>query len=150
MQHSDLELNLAWVFDQLIKLDTDSDAASRKRTTSHSSDTGSGGAGGGGGGGGGGHGPSLNLSHLRRVFGFLGVELSDDELEEVLNMLDDDLDGRVTQQDFMHALQGESAEDGRRWKWARRKVTKLCSGLRFCAHPFDCSLVVLSSSRHAF
>jgi hypothetical protein len=120
MQHSDLEFNLCWVFDQLTKLDTESDAASRKRTTSHSSDAGAGGAGGSGGG----HGPSLNLSHLRRVFGFLGVQLSDDELEEVLNMLDDDMDGRVTQQDFMHALQGESADDACRERRVRKGVTR--------------------------
>ena len=120
MQQPDLEFNLCWVFDQLTRGDGSAAdfsgraSAARRRSSSHSSEHGGGGDGDGAGG------PVLTLSHLRRVFSFLSVQLSDEELEEVLRMIDDDADGRATQHDFMHAIKGRGGEGGHAYACVRR------------------------------
>ena len=100
---TDTEFNLQWVFEQMCNIDTGDaatdaapDALPRIKSSpapgSSSSDR------------------VLSISHLRHVFtNFLRVNLSDDELEEVLIMLDDNQDGKVTKEDFMHSMQSQDA-----------------------------------------
>jgi hypothetical protein len=98
MQQSDLEFNLCHVFRQLVQvgLDPNDPAAVARVKRMHSglspSDPSSN------------LGPSLTVSHLRHVFSFLKVNLSDSELEELLSMMDDNGDGRVSEIDFMHSM----------------------------------------------
>jgi hypothetical protein len=98
MQQSDLEFNLCHVFRQLVQvgLDPNDPAAVARVKRMHSglspSDPSSN------------LGPSLTVSHLRHVFSFLKVNLSDSELEELLAMMDDNGDGRVSEIDFMHSM----------------------------------------------
>lgn len=102
---TDTEFNLQWVFEQMCNVNTGSTDAdtgtaapdalhrSKSNTAAGSTDR------------------VLTISHLRHIFSnFLRVNLSDDELEEVLIMLDDNQDGKVTKEDFMHSMQSQFAE----------------------------------------
>jgi Ca2+-binding EF-hand superfamily protein len=44
------------------------------------------------------NGPALTLEQLRHMFAFMKVSLSNEELQEVMAMLDDNQDGKVTQE----------------------------------------------------
>lgn len=102
MHHSELSFNLCHVFDELVRVgasstDTNSNTnshaspATRKRTALTPNDPSS-------------SSPALTTAHLRHVFSFLKLQLSEHELEEILSLLDDNGDGKVTMYDFMHAL----------------------------------------------
>lgn len=96
---SDSELNLGWVFDALLStFDTPGDQdspvakAARKRALLDSS----------------GEPAQLTVAHVRHVFNAMHIQMTQEELEEVLRMMDENADGKVTLEDFWHAMKGQT------------------------------------------
>lgn len=121
MQHApqqltDQEFNLGWVFSQLLALDVDRPLSSegagdphhdgkpptaKKRRSINQqtefSEPNSNHA-------------QLTAAHIKHVFDAMKVQLSTDEAEEVLSLMDDNQDGRVTIEDFWQTMKGQERE----------------------------------------
>jgi hypothetical protein len=91
-QLTEQEFNLSWVFSQLVALDAPDDTPSGKlKKRASMVELGS-------------DAPALTAAHVRHVFDWMKVPLSGEEAEEVLNMMDENEDGRVTLDDFWHTM----------------------------------------------